>query len=163
MKSRLLVIISTFFITLYSHHTIAQVEGRDKTKDVKILLKLINYEKDLSTNMIDLVGTIEKRVKEQFKGDDAKNKTDRYMDFVLNRVLKITDDVIQKEAPSIYEKHFTHQEILGMIQFYSSPAGRKLIEKSGTVLNELNATVSSKYMFKFNKEITQKLSQMKQE
>jgi hypothetical protein len=37
---------------------------------------------------------------------------------------------------SIYEKHFTHEDIKGMLDFYDSPLGKKTIEKMPIVMQE---------------------------
>jgi hypothetical protein len=39
-----------------------------------------------------------------------------------------TDDLVSMTVP-IYDKHFTHEEIRGLIAFYQTPLGAKFVEK----------------------------------
>jgi hypothetical protein len=43
--------------------------------------------------------------------------------------------LIQGLVP-VYDKHFTHTEIQGLIEFYKSPLGKKLLEKQPIIMKE---------------------------
>jgi hypothetical protein len=53
------------------------------------------------------------------------------------------DDVIQELVP-LYDKHFSAEDLDGFIQFYSSPAGRKLVQTIPLIMQE-SVEVSAKY------------------
>jgi hypothetical protein len=43
---------------------------------------------------------------------------------------KIDADDFIKLCIAIYDKHFSHEEILALIEFYESPLGRRLVEET---------------------------------
>jgi hypothetical protein len=43
---------------------------------------------------------------------------------------KLDIDDFVKLYVAIYDRHFSHQEILDLIQFYESPLGRRLVEET---------------------------------
>ena len=45
------------------------------------------------------------------------------------------DELVQKLIP-IYSKHFTEQEIVDLLKFYNTSTGKKMIEKTPTILEE---------------------------
>lgn len=61
-----------------------------------------------------------------------------------------TEELVQMTVP-IYDKHFTHEEIRGMIAFYHTPLGAKLIEKLPAIAQESMAAG-----MKWGEEIGQK-------
>ena len=61
----------------------------------------------------------------------------------LKEVLN-ADEIIKKIVP-VYDKNFSEEELKEMIQFYQSPAGKKLVEKMPAVLQEV-MQVSTRYL-----------------
>ncbi|MBP7982885.1 MAG: DUF2059 domain-containing protein [Kaistella sp.] len=45
------------------------------------------------------------------------------------------DELVQKLIP-VYSKHFTEQEIVDLLKFYNTSTGKKMIEKTPTILEE---------------------------
>ena len=45
------------------------------------------------------------------------------------------DELVQKLIP-VYSKHFTEQEIVDLLNFYNTSTGKKMIEKTPTILEE---------------------------
>ena len=45
------------------------------------------------------------------------------------------NEMVELNVP-IYMKHFTHEEIKGLVEFYESPIGKKTIEKLPLVMQE---------------------------
>lgn len=43
---------------------------------------------------------------------------------------------LTKQLIPIYKKHFTHEDIKGMIAFYESPLGKKLTDTTGKITTE---------------------------
>lgn len=51
---------------------------------------------------------------------------------------KFNPDDITNELVAVYDKHFTEDEIRGLLQFYGSPLGQKYAEEMPKVLAEVN-------------------------
>jgi hypothetical protein len=49
---------------------------------------------------------------------------------------KIDSDSFSKLHIDIYDKHYSHEEIRELIDFYESPIGRKIIEESPAMTEE---------------------------
>ena len=49
---------------------------------------------------------------------------------------KVDLDGFIKGYVPIYDKHYTHEEIKALIEFYESPIGRRLAEESSAMLDE---------------------------
>lgn len=45
------------------------------------------------------------------------------------------NELVQKLVP-VYSKHFTEQEIVDLLKFYNTSTGKKMIEKTPTILEE---------------------------
>lgn len=61
----------------------------------------------------------------------------------INELMSFLESVLKQEVPRlldmlvpIYAKHFTHEDIQGLIKFYQSPLGSKLVQKQKLVLPE---------------------------
>lgn len=74
-------------------------------------------------------------------------------------------DQVQKEFDSgslidlvvpIYEKHLTHEDIRGMLSFYESPLGRKLIEVTPAITQE-SMTAGQQWGLEIAKRIQKRL------
>ena len=52
---------------------------------------------------------------------DAKEKFDKYVDFLMTETKELTKKIVNEEMVRLYETHFTHSEIKDMIAFYESP------------------------------------------
>ena len=68
------------------------------------------------------------------------------------------DDLVTMMAP-VYEKHMTEADLNEVIKFYSTPAGKKLAEKTPTIMQESMAvgqtwgqTVAGKVMAKLKEK-----------
>jgi len=66
------------------------------------------------------------------------------VDEVKPEDIKDIIDDIQNETIPIYDKYFTNQEILDIIEFYKTPIGKVYLNKMGTVAME-TMKIGSKY------------------
>jgi hypothetical protein len=55
-----------------------------------------------------------------------------WTDFMAEADMK---DFVELVVP-IYERHFTHEEVRGLLQFYETPLGQKLIQTMPQILQE---------------------------
>jgi len=59
--------------------------------------------------------------------------------FVADYQKKFNTDDVTNQVAGIYDKHFSDDEIKGLLQFYSSPLGRKLAAESPKIQAEIEA------------------------
>jgi hypothetical protein len=59
--------------------------------------------------------------------------------FVADYQKKFNADEVSNQVAGIYDKHFSDEEIKGLLQFYSTPLGRKLSAESPKIQAEIEA------------------------
>jgi uncharacterized protein len=63
--------------------------------------------------------------------------------FATNYEKKFDTDQVAEQLVGIYDKHFTDEEIKGLLQFYGSPLGQKVAAEMPKINREIQATVRS--------------------
>ncbi|NTV28642.1 MAG: DUF2059 domain-containing protein [Candidatus Omnitrophica bacterium] len=96
-------------------------------------------KKQLILKFIDVFGT--KRMMSANFSQMMKSMTPEQADS-FQKAIKV-DDIIQALLP-IYDKHFSEAELKTLIDFYSTPVGRKLIDTIPALMSE-SVEVSAKY------------------
>jgi uncharacterized protein len=70
----------------------------------------------------------------------AGERGQKFVDaFVSDYQKKFNPDDVAKQLVGIYDKHFTDDEIRGLLQFYGSPLGRKLAAETPKINAEIQA------------------------
>lgn len=69
--------------------------------------------------------------------DSLKHLVPNYEDdkFTSDNLKDIIDDIYDQIIP-IYDKYFTNEEILGIIEFFKTPIGKSYLTKMGSVALE---------------------------
>jgi hypothetical protein len=140
MKKVLFISVLTVLFTV---NTIAQ----DKTADVKKLIELMQSDKMISGMLNSMTAAFSQTPELQnvFSSE-----------FIVEE-MKALMKKMEEEMVSIYSKHFTHEEIKELVKFYQSPAGKKFIEKTPELQNDMMSVMMSKYMPEFQEKLMQKL------
>jgi len=60
---------------------------------------------------------------------------------VTNYEKKFDVDAVTEKLVSVYDKHYTDDEIKGLLQFYGSPLGQKVAAESPKIARELQETI----------------------
>jgi hypothetical protein len=102
----------------------------EKMQNIKNLLEINGGTKSNENIAISIIDSI-KHLIPNFNSD--KIKPDDIKDIVED---------IQKETIIIYDKYFTNEEILEIIEFYKTPIGKIYLSKMGIVTMESMKTAS---------------------
>jgi len=122
----------------------AQQPGDPATKeDVQKLFAVQNSRKQLDTIMDTLKQQLQvmtKSTQQKQLPNATPEETARLNAFMNNLTEKMFqnmpfDELMQAMMPA-YQRHFTHGEMQGLIQFNSSPLGRKLLTEMPAILTE---------------------------
>jgi len=73
----------------------------------------------------------------------------------------LSKKLINEDMVTIYDKYFTESEIQKFIDFYLSPEGKKLIEATPNMQNEIMAIMATKYMPELTTKFKNKLEESK--
>ena len=103
----------------------------------------------------------QKKIKELFQVMDIQAATNEMSEMILNdtdsmKLSKNQKAAMQKEMQSmmdyvlnkqaeLYDKHFTEQEIDDILNFYKTPAGKKIIEETPKITKELFTDLMENY------------------
>jgi len=152
MKKLLFLSILTIVFTMNSN-------AQDKASDLKKLFKLMDSEKMIDGMMNNMILALKQQASGQIQENGAKEKHDKYIDFMMNEVKELSKRLVNEEMVNIYDKHFTHEEIKDLIQFYESPTGKKLLEKNPEISKDLMNSMMTKYMPEFKERLTKKMEE----
>lgn len=155
MKKLLLITILTLSFVLTSN-------AQDKASDLRTLFGLMNTEKMMDEMMESILPMLKQSASENIKGDDAKEKFDKYMDFVTSETKELVNKVINEDMVMIYDKHFTDQEVKDLIQFYESKTGKKMLEKTPEIMKDVMTSMMTKHMPDVEEKMMKKLQELKQ-
>ena len=100
----------------------------------------------------------QKKIKELFQVMDIQAATNEMSEMILNDTdsMKLSKNQMQKEMQSmmdyvlnkqaeLYDRHFTEQEIDDILNFYKTPAGKKIIEETPKITKELFTDLMENY------------------
>ena len=103
----------------------------------------------------------QKKIKELFQVMDIQAATNEMSEMILNdtgnmKLSKNQKAAMQKEMQSmmdyvlnkqaeLYDKHFTEKEIEDILDFYKTPAGKKIIEETPKITKELFTDLMENY------------------
>jgi hypothetical protein len=140
--------------------------AQDKTDDIKRLMSVMQIDKMVDNSMQQMQNAMKQQITAQMatQGDSAKDELiGKFMDFVLSETTAIAKKMLNEDLPSIYEKHFTSEEINDLILFYESPTGKKMLEKTPEIGGEIMNIMTAKYMPGFSQKINEKMTEIKEE
>lgn len=132
MKVYRFFLISALFLTFTSLTVVAQENNTEKVEDIKLLLQLTNSSQVTAKIMNPLIDSF----KERFS-DVPVHFWDDFIEDTEYDIAKVMEPLI-----TVYDNHFSHDEIKKLINLYNSELGRKitavqpLIVKENDLLNE---------------------------
>lgn len=106
---------------------------------------------ELSRRYLDLMmtdqfeGVIHQMLGEEFANDaDMQSLPDADRRFIIGLTAELTTDMVPQmiaEMVPVYANIFTEEELVALVEFYDSPMGRSIAEKSVQVMPEANRAV----------------------
>jgi len=136
---------------------------QDKAADLNRLFEVMNAEKMIDEVMESMVQVMQQQAGMQFAGNEnAKEMFDSYMDFVMVEVTDLTKKMMDEDMVQVYDKHFTQEEIQGLIKFYESSIGQKLLEKTPEISKDVMELMMQKHLPVFQQKLMKKLEELKE-
>ena|SRR5437763_1192069 len=146
MKSTLLALALSLvcLAPAVAQQTAPAEDAAAKRQDIRKLLEVTGSAKLGQQVLAQMLGS--------FKSTNAKVPEEFW-----DQILKEFDSgsLIDLVVP-IYEKHLTHEDIKGMLAFYESPLGRKLIEVTPAITQE-SMTAGQQWGLEIAKRIQKRL------
>jgi hypothetical protein len=135
--------------------------AQDKASDLKKLFELMDSEKMIDGIMNNMIPSLKQQASVQIQGEDAKEKFDQYIDFLMSETKELSNILVNEEMVDIYDKYFSHEEIKDLISFYESPTGKKILKITPEISKDLMNSMMTKYMPEFQEKLTKELEKLK--
>jgi hypothetical protein len=117
----------------------AQDAAGEKHADIVRLMKLTNEEESFRRMYQMMFEETEKSMRAGEGGDDAgasAKPLSRDYRAVSERVMERRLPELMEIMAALYDRHYSRDDIRGLIAFFSSPLGRKLVENSPKQMQE---------------------------
>ena len=134
--------------------------AQDKAADLKKLFELMQTEKMIDAMMDNMIPALKQQASGQIQGDDAKEKFEKYIEFLMEESKKLSKMLVNEEMISIYDRHFSGEEIKDLIKFFESPTGKKMLEKTPEITKDLMDSMMTKYMPEFQEKLVNKIKEL---
>jgi len=136
------------------------VSAQNKKDKIIKLFELMKTDK-MMDSMVDNISNMFANKNTGLK--DAKNDSiqKEYMNYVMEETKTLSKKLINEDMVTLYDKYFTEPEIQKFINFYLSPEGKKLIEATPNMQNDIMAIMATKYMPELTTKFKNKLEESK--
>lgn len=106
---------------------------------VRQLIEVTQARKLLDGTMAQMDSMLQTSVKQSLQGKTFNAEQQAILDDMQKQMVAVFQDemrweVLEPKFIDIYRKSFSEQEVAGMLDFYSSPAGRAVITKMPLVM-----------------------------
>lgn len=148
----IIIYVGTFFVAIQgaSQNPVQASEQETDVQKNAVRANGIDPAKDADIrSLLELIGAHDSIVEvannsaEQFREKAASSNNPRsqaYVDAYLASYNKTFDpDTVVEQLVVSYDKHFTGEEIKGLLQFYGSPLGQKTAAETPRIMKEIQA------------------------
>lgn len=104
-----------------------QAQDNEFEKDLALMLELNGSKESYDMVFEQIVGQLKYSMPNVSDENWAKVKADVFDKQIIE---------LNKKLVPIYKKHFTHDEIKGIIAFYQTEVGKKMGQKSAVIMQE---------------------------
>jgi uncharacterized protein len=121
--------------------SIAKPVDPAKDADIRALLDLVGARDQVQ----DSVRLTAEQYRENLLASVPNNeKGQAFVNTTLNEYVKRYDvDRVNEQLVALYDKHYSDDEIKGLLQFYGSPLGQKVAGESPKIFREIQETTRS--------------------
>jgi len=114
---------------------------RVKEADIRSLMELVGARDMVQDGADNAVGQSREKLMTTVPNNDKGQKFVNA--FATSYQRKFDTDQITEQLVGIYDKHYTDDEIKGLLQFYGSPLGQKVAAEMPKINREIQAAVRS--------------------
>jgi hypothetical protein len=109
-----------------------------KDADIRALLELVGARDQVQ----DSVRLTAEQYREKLLASVPNNERGQaFVNTTLNEYVKRYDvDRVSEQLVALYDKHYTDEEIKGLLQFYGSPLGQKVAAEAPKIFREIQET-----------------------
>jgi len=117
-----------------------------KSKDIKKLLEITGTANNVKLAMGNMIGIMKKNPVYKDIPTEFWDKFVQEINF---------DEFIEMYVP-IYDKYYSHEDVKGIVKFYETPTGKKVIQNMPLIMSE-SMSMGQKWGMEIGKKIAEKM------
>lgn len=132
----LLVVVLAFAVPSWSQQSTSAPASRE---DVLKLLEVTRVRSQLDLFMGGMIDQIKASMRQSFtaKVPDATEKQLKVLDTIADEMgSQLSTDELLSDMIPVYQRAYTKEDIRAIVDFYSTPAGKKLLDKTPQLMQE---------------------------
>ena len=131
------------------------------TKKDKIiqLFGLMNSDKMINS-MVDNMSKMFQNQTSELKNARKDSIQKVYMAYVTDETKVFSKNLINNDMVIIYDKYFTENDVDKYIEFYQTPEGKKLLDQSTNIQNDLMTAIINTYLPELKTKFKNKLDEL---
>ncbi|WP_069660591.1 DUF2059 domain-containing protein [Arcticibacter eurypsychrophilus] len=130
--------------------------SNEKVVELFQIMKSDKMMNGMMDNMMAIMGQQGGMLK---NNEDNKAFTE-YMNYVTQEGKLLMKKIMNEDMVTLYSKYFTNDEIQYYIDFYATPAGKKMLELTPTIQKEFMTSFMANDMPSFQAKLKVKLEEM---
>jgi len=116
--------------------------SQDKHKSIIELIELQKQDSLLAKMFYSTLTPYMASEKDPVKREKLQNQAN----LALPIIERLNKTMVETDLPAIYDKYYSADEIEQILAFYKSPVGKKVLQNSQVIVNELMNILTVKYL-----------------
>ncbi len=147
-------------LSLFQFYSYAATDSQtQKNQQIFELMRITNTDQFINADK--MIETIDAQIKLQFQAQKQElnpQTAKEVREAVKSSIRKLNFDELKAQIAEIYDANYTLEEINGLIEFYKSPIGQKVLTRQEQVMMDV-VTASRQFMMPAQKEILEKIKE----
>ena len=132
------------------------ISAQTKKDDIRELFTLLDPGQMIDKIFENMIDVFKHHGNTQISHEDQEEFTA----YLTKEVKTMTDNLINEHMLNIYDKYFTHEEIKNLIEFYKTPAGKKMITTMPDIQKDIMTIMMNKHIPEFQEKIQKKMEEL---
>ncbi|MFN5310104.1 MAG: DUF2059 domain-containing protein [Candidatus Kapaibacterium sp.] len=119
--------------------------AQNKSADIKRIITLTKAEDYVRSFSKIMTQKLQSTFQDQFKNVKNKAQVNTFMTKVQREVSVMFDNILKNDMEDMFGKLFTESEIKEILAFYESPTGKKLLNITNPLSQQITKLIEKKY------------------
>ncbi len=138
-------ILLSFLLFVCSAISTDTLYAQNKSADIKRIITLTKAEDYVRSFSKIMTQKLQSTFQDQFKNVKNKAQVNTFMTKVQREVSVMFDNILKNDMEDIFGKLFTDSEIKEILAFYESPTGKKLLNITNPLSQQITKLIEKKY------------------
>lgn len=138
-------ILLSFLLFVCSIISTDTLYAQNKSADIKRIITLTKAEDYVRSFSKIMTQKLQSTFQDQFKNVKNKAQVNTFMTKVQREVSVMFDNILKNDMEDMFGKLFTDSEIKEILAFYESPTGKKLLNITNPLSQQITKLIEKKY------------------